>query len=180
MPMGFWTGAEKAKDSYDDWATTAKAGEDITVSGMIGNKEETEIMGLTLYSYKFNGCDQGFYSGEDIGGKGSMVVLTIRMTEMGPEVYSQTNSFAAWIPNICCGTLSIVFVILGLILMLVGLKKDKKAALERPPEQEKPVPEPVPVYVPVDPIEASKTRQHELNNLVAMQTGWNPEQPPRK
>ena len=125
LPAGFWMGAKSAEKEYDNWLENAKEGDEITVSGKIADKESGSLVGISFYTYRFKGCENGFTSSGDIGDVGDSVLVTIEFT-IAPEATSSPRSFVVWGPNICCGILSGLLLIIGLILFLIGLIKKKK------------------------------------------------------
>ncbi|OYT46219.1 hypothetical protein B6U90_01640 [Thermoplasmatales archaeon ex4484_6] len=174
LAPGFWMGAKKASSEYDDWAKSAKMGDSILVYGKIKNEEQASAGGVSIYSYTFDGCKESFLSSEDLGNKGDKILVTIEVRELGPEASSQVNSLVGWGPNFCCGLLSLAVVILGLVFILVGIKKDKN----RPPEPPKSgqeesqapsQPEPEPAVPP-------GKRQEQLNMMLGLTPP--PRQPP--
>jgi hypothetical protein len=95
-------------------------GESWTVSGKIDEKAEIEepLTGQMVYAYKFEDSDVGFYSSEDIADEGEDVIVTIEITDMGPEAQSTSSPAAYYLPGI-------IILIIGVILLFVGIKKKK-------------------------------------------------------
>ncbi|MCU0798983.1 MAG: hypothetical protein MUC62_04870 [Candidatus Thermoplasmatota archaeon] len=118
-------GAKSAEKEFDSWARTAKQGDEITVSGRLDEKDHTQLLGQDIYSYRFKGCRDSFMSSEDIGNKGDLVIVTITHTGI-IEASASIKPIVAFSPNICCGVFSAIFLIGGLVILLIGLKKDKK------------------------------------------------------
>jgi hypothetical protein len=93
-------------------------GESWTVSGKIDEKAEIEepTTGQMIYTYKFEDSDVGFMSSDDIASEGEDVIVTIEITDMGPEAQSTSSPAAYYLPGI-------IILIIGVIILIVGIKK---------------------------------------------------------
>jgi ABC-type antimicrobial peptide transport system permease subunit len=95
-------------------------GESWTVSGTIDEKAEIDdpLTGQTIYTYKFKDADIGFSSAEDVANEGDSVIVNVEVTELGLEATSTSSPAMYYLPGI-------VILIVGVILMVLGLKKKK-------------------------------------------------------
>jgi len=109
---------EQLEDEVEGKSMEELKGESWTVSGKIDKEEKIQepISGQTVYTYKFEGSDVGFMSSEDVANEGEDVIVTIEITEMGPEAQSTSSPAAYYLPGI-------IILIIGVIILLVGIKK---------------------------------------------------------
>ena len=165
---GFWLSPIDVSE-FDDWAEDAKSGDATYVTGEIEVKNETSIPLVgSIYQYKFKDADTTVLSTKDIGDKGDNVFVQIEIRELGPEVSAEPSWIIVTGPNCCCSFVTIIGVIIGIILLLIGLKKKKtpEEASKAPSDQQ------------------PATQQPPLSGQVAMpqqfqpQTVQQPAQPP--
>jgi hypothetical protein len=114
----------ESPEAYDDWVSDPSrgSGDEITVTGKISDK--TPLFGGSAgYSYKFEGSDEPFYSGENIGSKGDTVTVDIRISEIeGFKIPEAKKSFpleVCWVPGIIC-------IIIGIFLLIFGFRVKRK------------------------------------------------------
>ncbi len=134
LPYGLWYSSALEAREYDNWLTNPDRydGEVQTFKGEIAEKNSADIGGVTIYSYRFNGCDNGFLSSEDIGDKGDSVLIQIRIVEVVPgtmsaEVHLVPPVMLCAVPGIVVGSLFLILLIVGIILLSMGVKRDANA-----------------------------------------------------
>jgi hypothetical protein len=113
---------ERDASEFDDWVADAQNGDEEDFSGTIAEKK-----GFLIYEYRFEEADEWFYCGEGDMEEGDLVILTIEMTEIGPEATSQLSYELCIIPGGICAAVFLVLLITGIILMVVGKKEDRQA-----------------------------------------------------
>ncbi|MFW3145191.1 MAG: hypothetical protein ACMUIE_00080 [Thermoplasmatota archaeon] len=175
LPPGFWMFPKNAEKEYDDWVESSSRGDKETFHGKIAEEDETSLLGVSIYSYKFEGCDNNFLSSQDLGNEGDRIVVEIEYRELGPEASADYSSAAVWGPSCCCGSFMGILLILGIVLFLVGLLKKKKKPAPVPPQ-----PEPGPAqqtYQQLYGQQPGHAPQQSYQQTYGQQPGYSPQHP---
>lgn len=162
LPPGFWMSPKNAEKDYDDWAGSSSRGDKENFHGKLSEEDETSLFGVSIYTYRFEGCEKTFLSSKDLGNEGDRIVVEIEHRELGPEASAQYPSFMTWGPNCCCGGFLGIALIVGIILFIVGLVKKGKKPAPLPPQTEPGAPQ--------------QTYQQTYESLYGQQPGHAPQQ----
>lgn len=158
-------------EEYDAWVTdeSRKEGDEIRVTGKIADKSGGEIFGFGLYSYRFEGSNQPFFSSDGSLNEGDSTTVTIVINESGlPEGTSNFSIEICLIPGII---ITIVAIILFIWAFKTRRKEKRSLAYGAPqnyypPYPHSPPPQNQPIMdMPNPEAQKSSNQDHEQNNL---------------
>lgn len=115
----------KTPAEFDEWydSSVRNTGDTILVKGTLDEKEDNPLG--SGYAYRFEGSDNDFYSGEDIGNKGDVVLVEIEFDRMNlPTAIGYSTEYNYLI-------LPTILIIIGIIILLIGYIKKRKLLLSK-------------------------------------------------
>ena len=110
----------KTPAEFDEWydLSIRNVGDTILVKGTLDKKEDNPLG--SGYAYSFEGSDNDFYSGEDLGNKGDVVLVEIKFDSMNlPTAIGYSTEYNYLI-------IPTILIIIGIIISVIGYIKKRK------------------------------------------------------